>query len=491
MLLLVTGIIPNLVIETSVLSQDKIQNTVNAKPQKRDRDRSKTVVLKLPDLVQLVVQNNRELKNNSLNRIIATQELEEAESKFSPTITPSFSVSADRSLESSSNFDSTEVEDSSDFDDFNDTNFSRSLQIGADLLTPLGTDISLTTDPLADFDVLGLQIRQPLMRGAGTKVNRVSVQSARLNNTSQMLERQQSLVDKIVEAIKAYRTLILAQESVKIQRNSLQSRRKDLEAQTALVEAGRRARVDLVQQKASVAEAERQLLNTFNELAQAKSDLLNIIDTNKTLDIVVPDESIEALTNENLPQPVKLSKENLLQKAYAQRPDYLQAKIDVNTTRLDLIEQRDNLRWQLDTVSSIDVGDDIRASAALEFTQTFGDKSPKTALLSSRVNLLQQRSNLEETKQTVAVEISDRIRDINSNFAQVQEARQATKLAQERLKVVRELYLRGRDGIGIFEVTSQQDEVVAAQNTELNIVIDYLNAWTDLEQSSGMTLNIW
>jgi outer membrane protein len=271
----------------------------------------------------------------------------------------------------------------------------------------------------------------------------------------------------------------------------LKSRRKDLEAQTALVEAGRRARVDLVQQKASVAEAERQLLNTFNELAQAKSDLLNIIDTNKTLDIVVPNESIEALTNENLPQPVKLSKEALLQKAYAQRPDYLQAKINVNTTRLDLIEQRDNLRWQLDTVSSIDVGDDIRASAALELTQTFGDKSPKTALLSSRVNLLQQRSNLEETKQTVAVEISDRIRDINSNFAQVREARQATKLAQERLKVVRELYLRGRDGIGIFEVTSQQDEVVAAQNTELNTVIDYLNAWTDLEQSSGMTLNTW
>lgn len=507
LLLLIAGFTPNLVLATSVLSQVKIQNTVNAKPQKRDRDRSKTVVLKLPDLVQLVLQNNRELKNNSLNRILAKQELEQAESKFSPTITPSFSMSADRSFGSSSSFDSTEVEEvtpasnseveqstvenSSDFDDFDDTNFSRSLQIGANLLTPLGTDISLTTDPLADFDVLGLQIRQPLMRGAGTKVNRVSVQSARLNNTSQMLERKQSLVDKIVEAIKAYRTLILAQESVKIQRSSLQSRRKDLEAQTALVEAGRRARVDLVQQEASVAEAERQLLNTFNELAQAKSDLLNIIDINKTFNIVVPDESIEALTNENLPQPVKLSKEALLQKAYAQRPDYLQAKIDVNTTRLDLIEQRDNLRWQLDTVSNIDVGDDIQASAALELTQTFGDKSPKTALLSSRINLLQQRSNLEETKQTVAVEISDRIRDINSNFAQVQEARQATKLAQERLKVVRELYLRGRDGIGIFEVTSQQDEVVAAQNTELNTVINYLNAWTDLEQSSGMTLNIW
>ena len=123
--------------------------------------------------------------------------------------------------------------------------------------------------------------------------------------------------------------------------------------------------------------------------------------------------------------------------------------------------------------------------------RSFGDKSPKTALLSSRVNLLQQRNDLEDLKQTIAIEVTDRIRDVNSNFAEVREARQATKLAQERLNIVRELYRRGRDGIDIFEVTSQQDEVVEAQNTELNAVIDYLNAWTDLEQSSGTTLNTW
>lgn len=507
LLLLAVGFTPNLVLATSVRAQEKIQNTLDAKPQMRDR--TPEVALKLPELVQLVVQNNRELKNNSLNRIVAKQELEEAESKFSPTITPNFSVSVDRSLGSSSNFDSIDVEDStstldsdseqsiveesfdSDFDDFNDTNFDRNLQIGASLLTPFGTDITLTIDPIAEFDVLGLQIRQPLLRGAGTKVNRVSVQSARLNDTSQMLGRKQSLMDKITEAIKAYRTLIQAQESVKIQRNSLNSRRKDLEAQTALVEAGRRARADLVQQKASVAAAQEQLLSAFNNLAQANSDLLALIDTDRTFKIVVPDESIEALVFEKLLPPAKLNQEALLQKAYARRTDYLQANIDIDVTRLNTIEQKDNLRWQLDATSNINVGDDTRASAALELTQTFGDKSPKTALLSSRINLLQRRNDLEDLKQTIAIEVSDRIRDVNSNFAEVREARQATKLAQERLNIVRELYRRGRDGIDIFEVTSQQDEVVEAQNTELNAVIDYLNAQTDLEQSLGITLDTW
>ena len=510
LLLLAVGFIPNLVLTTSVRSQDKVQNTLDAKPQMRAR--TPEVTLRLPEVVQLVIQNNRELKNNSLNRIIAKQELEEAESKFSPTVTPNFSVSVDRSLGSNSNFDSIDVEDSTstfdsdleqsvveesfdsdfdDFDDFDDTNFNRNLQIGASLLTPLGTDITLTIDPIAEFEVLGLQIRQPLMRGAGTKINRVSVQSARLNDTSQMLERKQSLMDKITETIQAYRSLIQAQESVKIQRNSLNSRRRDLEAQTALVEAGRRARADLVQQRASVAAAQEQLLSAFNNLAQANSDLLALIDTDRTFKIVVPDESIEALVFEKLRSPVKLNQEDLLQKAYARRTDYLQANINIDITRLNLIEQKDNLRWQLDATSNINVGDDTRVSAALELTQTLGDLSPKTAFLSSRINLLQERNNLKDLKQTIAIEVTDRIRDVNSNFAEVREARQATKLAQERLNIVRELYRRGRDGIDIFEVTSQQDEVVEAQNTELNAVIDYLNAQTDLEQSLGITLDIW
>ena len=59
------------------------------------------------------------------------------------------------------------------------------------------------------------------------------------------------------------------------------------------------------------------------------------------------------------------------------------------------------------------------------------------------------------------------------------------------MEIVQELYRRGKDGVDIFQVTSQQDAVVAAQNTELNAIINYLNARTDLEQSLGTTLDTW
>ena len=506
LLILAAGFIANSALIAPARSET-IQNAEDAEALESDRFRTRTVTLKLSEIVQLVMQNNRNLKNDALSRIIARQELEEAESKFSPTITPNFSVSADRSLESDSGFDligvddttptvdsdveELEVEESDDFefDDFDEDNFDRSLEVGASLLTPLGTDITLTANPLDDFQVLGLEIRQPLMRGAGSKVNRASVKSARLSNTSQAIELRQSLIDEITEAVKAYRALLQAQERVKIQRNSLESRRRDLEAQTALVKAGRRARADLVLQKASVAAAEEELSSVKNDLAQANSDLLKIIDTEEKISIKVPQDSIEAITDEHLLRPNELNREELLQKAYTQRPDYLTANLDIEISQLDLIEQKDALRWQLDAVSNFDLGNDSRVFTALELTRTFGDRSLETALLRSRINFSQKQNDLKDMQETIAIEVADSIRDINSNFANIQKARRAKRLAQERLKIVQELYLRGRDGVDVFEVTSQQDEVVEAQNTELNAVIDYLNAQTDLQQSFGMTLN--
>ena len=515
-LFLAAGVIEVFVWAIPVLPQNKVQNLSNTTNAQIEKQKVRTVELELSDIVQLVIQNNRNLENNFLNRIVERQELVEANSKFVPTITPSFSASANDSISSSSSLNLPEAQNSSETNstpsipssdtstsenifvpsfgsnnDIEDDNFNSSLQIGANLLTPLGTNITLSTDPLDNFNVFGLEIRQPLMRGAGTKVNRASVKSARLTDTRRILELKQSLIDEITEAIKAYRTLLQAQEEVRIRQNSLNSRQQDLKVQTALVETGRRARSDLVQLEASVARAEEQLLNAFNNLSQANSDLLRIIDTDEDLEISVPQKSIEALTDENLPRPVNLSYENLLQTAYAKRPDYLQANLDIKINQFNLIEARDNRRWELDAVGEIRLGDNSQAFGILELTRTFEDQSLQTAFQRVRVDLLQAQNSLEDTRETVEIEVRDRVTDVNSNFVKIEKARQAKELAQERLSIVRELYRRGRGGINIFEVTSQQDAVVEAQNTELNAVIDYLNARTDLEQSFGVTLNSW
>ena len=494
LLLLTVGIVGGFPLTKPILAQ----NSKNLQTSQSDRHNTRIVELSLNDIVQLVVENNRTLKNNRLNRIIEKQQLIEAESKFTPTITPNFSVSVRENLTSNSSFDSETdgLENDSDTDsnfddDFDEDNIDSSLQIGASLLTPLGTNITLTADPLADFNQVQLEVRQPIIRGAGTKVNRASVKSARLTDTKRILDLKQSLINEITGAIRAYRSLIEAQEGVEIQQNSLNSRLRDLEVQRALVEAGRRSRADLVQQEASVAAAEEQLLNAFNTLSQANSDVLEVIDIDENLKIVIPEKSIEALRDENLLRRVDLNREDLLQTAYQQRPDYSQAKLDVEIAQIDLIEPQDDRRLKLDFVNELSLGDGSQLTAGVELTRTFEDQSLKTAFESARTQLLQSQNNLADIIETIEIEITDRVNDVNSNFAAIPKARQARELAQQRLEIVQELYRRGRNGVDIFQVTSQQDAVVEAQNTELNAIINYLNARTNLEQSLGTTLDTW
>lgn len=240
-----------------------------------------------------------------------------------------------------------------------------------------------------------------------------------------------------------------------------------------------------------MAGAEEQLLSALNSQAQANADLLGIIDTERNLNIVIPQETIQALTDKSLFRPVELNQEDLLEQAYNRRPDYLQANLDLKIASLDLIEPKDDRRWQLDAVSNLNLDDSSNAIAGLELTKTLGDRSLQTAFETARVELLQEQNDLKESTETVRIEVSDRIADVNSNLAQIEKARRAKELAQERLVIVQQLYRRGRGGVDIFEVTSQQDQVVEAQNTELNAIIGYLNARTDLEQSLGTTLDTW
>ena len=494
--------IVEVLVATPVLSQIEPNSAKTQISQKRSPN-LETIELKLIDIVRLVVQNNRELKNVYLGRIAERQQLDEAEGKFAPKVTPNFSVSVNETLSDEPNFEddfdgfddgafASEPTESFDFeDDVGGDEFERSLQIGAELLTPLGTNITLTADPISDFEVVGLEVRQPLMRGAGTRVNRASVKSARLTDKRQILELKRTSIDRITEGVKAYRSLIQAQEEVRIRQRSLESRRQDLKVQKALVESGRRARADLVQLRSSVAGAEEQLLSALNSQAQANADLLQIIDTDRNFEIIIPQKTIQNLTDRSLFRPVRFDQKQLLEQAYDRRPDYLQANLDLKIASFELIEPKDERRWQLDAVSNLNLGDSSQAIAGLELTKTLGDRSLTTAFETARVELLQKQNDLQESTETVRIEVRDRIDDVNSNLAQIGKARQAKKLARERLRIVRQLYRRGRGGIDIFEVTSQQDQVVEAQNTELNAVIGYLNAQTDLEQSLGTTLDTW
>lgn len=456
-------------------------NSIQTQP--KSISEAQAVRLTLSNIVFLVLENNRLIKNAYLERIAQQQELQVAEDKFAPDFTPTVSVSV-------AQFERNQTS--------TDANFGLGATVSVKV--PTGGELSfkwatngqsfsqnnlnftINNDPFAQN--LELSFRQPLLRGYGVDVNRASVDIARLTEQVNILDLRSTLINTITEVIVAYRELIRAQERLKIAQLSLARAQESLANTRILIEAGRLAPVDIVQSETEVARRQVSLIEAENNLAAARLALLNILDIDQTTVIVAAD----SLT---IPT-VTLNPENLKAIALENQPDYLKAQLDLERTQLALLQAENNRRWDLNLNTSYGYGSDDTSDlrVGLGLSRTIGDLTIERDFKRSLVNKLKAENTLKEQRETLELQLMDRIRDVNLSFTQVELAKKVTESSERQLEIAREKQRLGRE-ITIFELIRLQDELVQARNIELNAIINYLNALTRLDQTLGTTLDTW
>ncbi len=481
--------------EPAPAESETIQNNLS-----NDSSAASVVELTLPDLLNIVIQGNREIKNDVLERVVQRQTLNEAESRFDPRFTPKLSLQATRNA--SETAFSSGTEDNGSDNNFlgpidttvgsDNTTISQSLEVSSSLRTLLGTDITLSVEPLSDSSRLNLTVNQPLLRGAGQAVNQAPIQQARIADSNNVLALRQKVIETVTTSINQYTTLAQRQEAVVIQAQALERRRQQFEIISALVEAGRQARIDLVDSERSIAEAELGLQDARNQLAQTNTDLLNLVGTESTLQFVAPEGAIAQLFEAATARVSQFQLDQMVELAYQIRPDYQQTQANIESEDLGLLVAQDDQRWRLDWQSSAGVGESFSQMATgLQLSRTFGDESLNTAVERSQTNILQQQNTLAQLTEKIRNDITAQLRDVNSQLAQVESARRATEAVQLQLQVAQEKFRLGRDGITLFDITDREEALVNAQNTELQARISVLNSIAGLEQAVGITLDTW
>ncbi len=440
------------------------------------------IALTLSDAVILALENNRLVKNAYLERIVQRQELAVAEDKFVPNLTPTVSISLAQFGK-------------------NPTTTDSDLGVGATVAVkiPTGGELSFSwatnSQPLAQNNLLtptnddpfgqNLQLRfsQPLLRGAGTTINRASIEIARLTEQINLLNLKSTLINIITDVILTYREWVRAQEQLTISRISLKNAQESLENYRILIEAGRLAPVDIVQAETNIANQQVRLIEAVNNLESTRLALINILDIDQNTMIAPAD----------LPQatPIALDTEKLRKLAFTNQPEYLKAQLDIERTKLDLLQAENNRLWDLNFNTSYDYTlsdsnkSDVRVGLAL--SRQLGDLTVERDFQRSRINQLQAENTLEEQQESLELQLKDRLRDVQLSFSQVELAQKATKLSERQLEIAREKQRLGRE-ITVFELIRLQDDLVQARNIELNATINYLNALTRLDQTLGTTL---
>lgn len=450
---------------------------------------NQSIQLTLRQIVILAVENNTEIKNAYLERFAQQEDLALAESRFSPTITPNISVQIARNRFGSSVANTGSLGLSAGIEVKIPTGGAFTFSWAANAQTPQN---SVCCTPTADNNTLKqnfqLSFTQPLLRGAGVEINRVPVEIAKLNEDSNIENLKLILINKITEAIKAYRNLLQAQKQLEIAQDSLRRAKDTREILLALIQAGRRARVESFQSEAQVANQELSLLAAENELESARLTLVNLLNINRNLKVVAGENLMIA-------QPTLLDAEKLMQLALENRPDYVRSRLNQRIAELELVQAEDNRRWNLDlnvkygaNYNSLSA-DSTQVSAGLTLQQTLGDRTPERDFQRSRIKLLQTENSTETKRENLQVEVKNQIRQVELNFRRVGAAQKARQLSEENLAIAQEKLKLGTSDI--FQIVDFQQRLLSARGAELTAIIDYLNALTILDQTLGSTLETW
>ncbi|MBJ2216705.1 TolC family protein [Pseudomonas sp. MF7453] len=444
---------------------------------------AQATTMTLGDAVYLGLRNNPAIRSAYLQRVAQKFDLRVAEDVFNPKLTLNSHYRTSRGSQ----------------DNVRNANLAPT----SSLLGEYGTRLSMAwTQQLNNAnragryrsDGLDLAIIQPLMRGAGRDATTAPLRLSRLAEQANRLNLKATVAQTISQIIATYRELLRAQEQLVIVQEALKRSNTLLDVNKALISAGRMAEFEIVQTEADIATQQLGVEEARNQLDTSRLALLRLL----ALDLSTPVRATEALEA----NPMQIDQRQAFNLAQNQQPEYLAALLGSQQADLNLVIAKDSGRWQVDLVAGAnqvraatdtDNGHDNNRTwdsyAGVQVQIPIGDISTRQAEVRARVNVEDQEIRITDARQELERNVNNVVRDLGTRWRQYEISRRAVELSRRKIEIEREKLSAGRSTN--FQVLSFETDLRNAENAQLNALIAYLNAQTQLDLTLGMTLESW
>ncbi|MBI6636145.1 TolC family protein [Pseudomonas paralactis] len=444
---------------------------------------AQATTMTLGDAVYLGLRNNPAIRSAYLQRVAQKFDLRVAEDVFNPKLTLNSHYRTSRGSQ--------------------DNTRNANLAPTSSLLGEYGTRLSMAwTQQLNNAnragryrsDGLDLAIIQPLMRGAGWDATTAPLRLSRLAEQANRLNLKATVAQTISQIIATYRELLRAQEQLVIVQEALKRSNTLLDVNKALISAGRMAEFEIVQTEADIATQQLGVEEARNQLDTSRLALLRLL----ALDLSTPVRATEALEA----NPMQIDQRQAFNLAQNQQPEYLAALLGSQQADLNLVIAKDSGRWQVDLVAG---ANQVRAAtdtdnghnnnrtwdsyAGVQVQIPIGDISTRQAEVRARVNVEDQEIRITDARQELERNVNNVVRDLGTRWRQYEISRRAVELSRRKIEIEREKLSAGRSTN--FQVLSFETDLRNAENAQLNALIAYLNAQTQLDLTLGMTLESW
>lgn len=344
----------------------------------------------------------------------------------------------------------------------------------------------------------GVSLTQPLLKNFWVDQTRTAIAVAknRLKYSEQGLRQQ--FITTVTDVENAYYELIYARENFKVQQQALELAQTLYDQDKKRVELGSMAPLDVQQDEAQVATKRADLISGQFTLAKAENTLKNLITDNypQWHEVeLAPSESLNATRQ-------LLEVQDSWAKGLTQRPDIIQAKLDVEQQGFTLKYLQNQLYPELDLTGSYGVnGAGREFNNALGQEQTgsrpvysygavltvpLGNVTARNNLKSGRATQQQILLRLKKLEQNVMVDIDNAVKSARSSWEGAEASKQARIFAEAALDAEQKKYAVGKSTT--FTVLQLQNNLTLARSQEIRALANYQESLAGLAAQEGTTL---
>jgi outer membrane protein len=349
-----------------------------------------------------------------------------------------------------------------------------------------------------------LTMTQPLLKNFWIDSTRLNIKVAkiRLKSSEQGLRAQ--LISSITAVANAYYELIYAQQNVQVQQEALRLAQTQLDQDRQRQQIGTLAILSVQQDESQVATAKANLISAQSTLDTDQNILKHLLtdDFSKWHSVdIQPTESLTASMQ-------SFDLQDSWNEGLTQRPEILQAKLNVEAQGIQLKYSRNQLFPELDLVGSYGFsGQSSQTQNGGEYSDVLGqfqegnrpfytygatismplgNIGARNQYKNTKATLQQVLLQLKQLEQNVMELIDNAIKVAQSNYQSVQATKQARIYAEAALDAQQKTYAVGKTTT--FEVLQYQNNLTTARSQELRALANYNEALANLAAQEGITL---
>ena len=456
--------------------------------------------MSLDDCIQSALEKNLDMRIARYNPPMSLEDLQAAYAGWNPN----FSVGGAHSFrKSGGGFDPTIgfIPPST-----TDDNSFRSSLGG---LAPWGLNYSLQGNVSDTYGNVGesssgsasFSLSQPLLKNFWIDSTRFNIKVAKNRIKYTELGLKQTIMSIVTTVEQAYYDLIYARENVAVQEKAVELATQLVVENRKRVEVGSLAPLDEKQAEAQAASSRATLIAAKGTLVMQQNTVKQLITDNFTAV-----EPVELQPTAPLSAPVQVFDRQISwSKGLVERPDLLQAKLDVERQGITLKYNYNQLFPELDIVGSYGHGaggTDIREfsdafyqmqqgsrpfySYGGQLTYPLGNSGARANYRKSKLALEQYVTMLKKLEQTIIITIDNDITQAKSSYQQVAATRAAREYAADALAAEQKKLENGKSTT--YTVLQMQRDLTTARGNEIQALATYNKALAQLSLDEGTTL---